>query len=100
MTGAVLVEIFPYKYFKPSYLKLAATYGIHHRWRQNLQPTSFNRQALRMVSQLTCMGIRRCRSHARGDSVVMTSDDVAFVVNVTRDIEEGRLGAQNAPSLG
>ena len=33
--GAVLIEIFPYKYFKESYIKLSATYGIHHRWLQN-----------------------------------------------------------------
>ena len=30
----------------------------------------------------------------------MTSDDVVFVLNVTKDIEEGRLGSHNAPSLG
>ena len=44
-----------------------------------------------------------CRSHHMlvcGDSVVVTSDDIAFVLNVTRGIEEGRLGAHNAPSLG
>ena len=95
--GAVLIEIFPYKYFKPSYLKLSGTYGVHHRWRQNASPTSLTHAALRLVPQATCMRHRRCRSHARGDSVVMTDDDVAFVINVTRDVEAGRLGAHNAP---
>ena len=61
-------------------------------------PPRFSLLSLLLVNQSLSMSFT-C-SWARGDSVVMTSDDVAFVLNVTRDIEEGRLGAHNAPSLG
>ncbi len=95
--GAVLVEIFPYKYFKQSYQKLSGAYGVHHRWRQNTAPTSLSRLSLMAVSQEQCMRVRRCRSHARGDSVAVTGADVEFVLNITREVEAGRLGAHNAP---
>jgi hypothetical protein len=95
--GAVLIEVFPYKYFKPSYIRLSATYGIHHRWIQNSQPTSVSRQGLRLISIEACMKRRKCRSHARGDSVQVTPLDLLFILNVTRDVESGVLGSHNAP---
>jgi hypothetical protein len=41
--GAVLIEAFPYKYYKETYVRLSASYGIHHRWIQNVRPSSFSR---------------------------------------------------------
>jgi hypothetical protein len=95
--GAVLIEVFPYKYFKESYLKLSASYGIHHRWLQNSQPTSLSRQGLRFISQKNCMNQRRCRSHARGDSIQVTTLDLYFILNVTQAVQNGTIGAQKFP---
>jgi hypothetical protein len=85
--NSLLFEVFPYKYYKDSYSRLAATYGVHYRWTQNKHPTSFSRQVLRLVSQDVCMYYRKCRSHARGDSVVMTREHIADVLQSMRDIE-------------
>ena len=59
--GAVLLEVFPYKYFKPSYIPLAESFGLRHRWVQNDEPTSPSRQWLRFVPQSVCMRINKCR---------------------------------------
>jgi hypothetical protein len=95
--GAVLIEVFPYKYFKESYLKLSASYGIHHRWIQNIQPTSLTRQGLRFISQKNCMNQRRCRSHARGDSIQVTTPDLYYILNITQAVQNGNIGAHNVP---
>ena len=44
--GGVLIEVFPYNYYKETYMRLSASYGIHHRWIQNLTPTSLSRYAV------------------------------------------------------
>jgi hypothetical protein len=85
--GALLFEVFPYKYFKNSYLNLAATYGVRYKWVQDTRPTSLSRALLYLVPQDLCMKFNRCRSHARGDSVVMTHDHLAAVVAAIREIE-------------
>lgn len=95
--GAAIFEVFPYKYFKPSYMKLAATYGLHHRWTQNTEPTSWNRVSLSLISQESCMKSRRCRSYARGDTVSMNQDHIMAVVEFAREIENGTIGVHNAP---
>ena len=80
--GSVIIEIFPYKYFKPSYVPLASVFGVHHHWTQNTAPTSASRFWLRLVSQAVCMGINRCRSLARGDNVAMPLEHIDFVALV------------------
>ena len=37
------------------------------------------------------------RSHARGDSVHLTQDDLQFILNVTKEVQEGIIGEHNAP---
>ena len=96
--GSVIIEVYPYKYWKPSYLPLAAQFGVHHRWTQNHNPTSPSRLSLRLISQEWCMSINKCRSHARGDSVTMPPDHIDLVISVAKAKEMGKLGAIS-PSL-
>ena len=97
--SAVLYWIILFRYFKPSYIHLSASYGIHHRWIQNTSPTSWNRQSLWGVSQEWCMAHRRCRSHARGDDVrINIPSDLNFIVNVTYLVACGLLSAHNTPT--
>jgi len=95
--GAVIFEVFPYKYFKRSYIFLSKQYGIHHRMTQNVNPTSWSRQGLVLLNQSYCMKYRRCRSFARGDAVIMSNDHVEDVINTMNDIENKVLGCHNAP---
>lgn len=95
--GAVLFEVFPYKYFKPSYLLLSLQYGVHHRWTQSLRPTSFNRLYLKLLSQNMCMKYNKCRSHARGDSIELTDTDISRIAEAAKDVQMGKLGVHNAP---
>ena len=37
------------------------------------------------------------RSHARGDSVHLTHDDLQFIINVIKEVQEGIIGENNAP---
>jgi hypothetical protein len=94
--GSVLLEVFPFRYYKPSYLNLCAQFGIHHRFIQNRAPTSLNRQVLRLVSEETCMKYNKCRSHARGDFISMPEDHMDYVVDVARQVVNGSIGAHNA----
>lgn len=97
--GAVLFEIFPYMYFKPTYIHLSLTYGIHHRYRRNLSPTSLSRYILSFSGMKTenCMISRRCRTFARGDDVLVYEKDFKAIVSTMFEIENGDLSAQNAP---
>ena len=88
---AILFEIFPYKYFKPSYLNMVRQLGIHHRWVQNAQPTSNSRMVLRLISQNWCMNSNRCRTHARGDSVQVTDDHFLSIFAALASLESARL---------
>lgn len=90
--GSVIIEIFPFRYWKPSYVPLAAQFGIHHRWAQNETPTSPSRWLLRVIPQDWCMDINKCRSHARGDSVAMPRDHIDLVIRIAKAKQEGRLG--------
>jgi len=97
--GAVLIEVFPYKYWKNSYIALSRQFQIHHRWIQNQEPTSASRFALRFVSQSTCMSFNRCRSHARGDSVAMPEDHLQLVIQTAIQVQLGQLGEHNKPTF-
>lgn len=94
--GSVIVEIFPYKYYRTSYQALARQFGVHYRMQQNTQPTSLWTQPLRIVSQAFCMHDLNCRSFARGRSVVMTQQHQSFLFRTMQEIELGVLNAQNA----
>ena len=84
---STLFEIFPYKYFKPSYLNICKTYNIKHKWTQNNKPASFSRQVLRAIDQKSCMDNLNCRTYARGDDVFISNSDVKEVINVMLGIE-------------
>ena len=96
--GAVLLEVFPYKYWKNSYIDLCGQFGIHHRWIQNQSPTSMSRHVLRIVPQSVCMQFNRCRSHARADNVAMPPPHMEFLLKTARQVAAGQLGPHSAPS--
>lgn len=73
--GAMLIEIFNFKYWKIGYQPLAIEYGLHHRWLQNSMPTSFTRLPLYFVSQKWCMINLRCRRFSRTDDIRLNNDD-------------------------
>jgi hypothetical protein len=91
--GSVLFEAFPYKYFKPTYMNLARTYGIHHRWVQNTSPglLSLQQLSLRAVTQSECMESILCRTRARGADVSMPAEHVDVLLDAIDDIELGCL---------
>jgi len=84
--GATLVEIFPFKYWKNSYVDLAAKFGVVHAWAQNQAPTSMSRFILHLVPQSWCMSSNRCRTLARGDDVLMPPDHLQLVVKLAKSI--------------
>eukprot|EP01041_Mallomonas_annulata_P009242 gene9242-19181_t len=68
--GAVLFEVFPYKYWKVS-----ATV-----------PYSASRQILRLISLKRCMHSPWCRSFARGDDVMLDTSQVLAVIVTANEI--------------
>ena len=85
--GATLLEVFPFRYWKDSYVALCAQFGIRHRWIQNQSPTSWSRNFLWLMPQSVCMQFNRCRSHARADNIAMPPSHVQFVLDTVREIE-------------
>lgn len=85
--GSTILEIFPYKYFKPSYVDLAPTYGVHHRMIKIDHPTTWEHYALYFISRETCFKIRKCRSFARKMDLQLTEEHIQSVVNIAREIE-------------
>lgn len=106
--GATLIEIFPYKYHRTTYVPLASQFGLHYYWAQNAAPsegkTGFlssltaavrtgqpSAQLLRTVSQGACMRDLQCRSYARSRDIDMPPDHVQLVLQVMSDAELGPL---------
>lgn len=106
--GAVLIEIFPYKYHRTTYMPLAARFGLHYRSIQNPAPAEGSggllqslaaalttgapsAQLLRMVSQGACMRDLKCRSYARSRDISMPSSHLQLVLQVMQDVESGTL---------
>lgn len=89
--GALLFEIFPYKYFKPSYIPLCQTFQVHHRFLTVDAPVSWNRQYLRVISTKDCMKDIHCRSHARGDFVSLTDAQIRQIVDTLTDHRRQKL---------
>lgn len=94
--GSVIFEVFPYKYFKPSYSRLSPQFGVKHQWVQNQNSQSWSRYYLRFISQDTCMKNKRCRSHARGDNVTLNDNDMKLVLQTAKDIDNGIISGNNA----
>ena len=87
--GATVIEIYPYKYYKSSYVDLTKQLRINHIWSQNTKPTTTSREMLRLVSQEWCMSINRCRTHARGDNVLVTEAQMKLIYNTLKSVEKG-----------
>lgn len=84
---ATLFEVFPFRYFKPTYRDICHQYGLNHQYIQNTAPTSLSRQVLRMVGEAQCMSNKKCRSFARGDDVHMTENHIQVVIDTMKSIE-------------
>jgi hypothetical protein len=84
---STIIEIFPYKYFKPTYVNLAPTYGIHHRMIIIDHPTTWEHYALYLIQQETCYSLRRCRSIARKMDLLLTPAQLLSITYISREIE-------------
>ena len=102
--NAVLIEIFPYKYHRTTYVPLAAVFDVQHRWTQNSAPSegsgsawkSFiasistgapSTQLLRVISQGACMRDLQCRSYARSRDISMPHSHMQLVFRAMEDVE-------------
>jgi len=73
--GAVLFEVYPYKYFKKSYFPLSSQFGVHHRFVQNEDATSLSAQLwLHDMPLHNCMNSFKCRKFARKQDIVLTEE--------------------------
>ena len=68
-----IVEIFNFRYFKPTYILLAGEMRVSHNWFQDEVPTSMSRMILSLISQDMCMSSGWCRDFARKDDVILTN---------------------------
>lgn len=74
--GALIYEVFPYRYFKIGYQELASEYGVAHSWTEAQSPASLSRAVLRLTSTEACMKSRKCRSFARKDDVRLSDSQL------------------------
>lgn len=79
--GSLLYEIFPYKYFRTTYLDLSLTYGVNHKCIQMQQPSSITRSILRLIPQDKCMNSGLCRNFARKDNIYLTQNEITDIVH-------------------
>lgn len=110
--GAVLLEVFPYKYHRTTYYPLSQHFGLHYRSIQNTAPISSysessglgglvtslasaggapSAQLLKVVSQGACMRDLKCRSYARSRDITMPTSHMDLVLQTMGDVERGRL---------
>jgi hypothetical protein len=52
--GAQIIEIFNFRYFKPTYILLANEMRVNHEWFQDNVPTSISRMPLAVITQVSC----------------------------------------------
>ncbi len=76
-------EVFPYKYFKPSYFPLVEKIQLRHQWFQSMIPTS---NYLTYITTEACMVDQACRSFARTNDIILTEDNLntiqIFIINI------------------
>lgn len=105
--GAVLLEVFPYKYHRTSYYPLSQRFGLHYRSIQNTAPIDSysglsgfvaslaagapSAQLLKVVSQGACMRDLKCRSYARSRDIAMPASHMELVLQTMDDVERGKL---------
>lgn len=74
--GALVIEIFPYKYFKPSYFPLYTALDLKHVW---FQSTKVSSRYLQGVSLEACMKNKACRSYARHQDIYLEVKEVNLI---------------------
>lgn len=72
----LVVEIFPYKYFKPSYFPLYSALDLKHLWFQSARVSS---RYLQGMSLEACMKNKACRSFARHQDIYLESKEVNLI---------------------
>ncbi len=86
-----LIEVFPYKYYKSTYVSLAAQFLLQYRALVSLRASSVSSglwlQGVASGGVEQCMRDMRCRSFARRQSVCMTEAHVHEVLSVMREVE-------------
>ena len=93
---SLLVEVFPYKYWKAGYAPLAGEYDVsevnwidleqmRQKWIQSTTPVSFeHRTLLPFVPQYYCMRSLVCRSFARDDDVKLKENEVLSLIEIIK----------------
>ena len=84
-----IIEIFPYKYFKPSYFTLSAQFGLFHYWFQVQPTTAKDKGILQYVRLSTCMQDQRCRSYARNQNIYLEEEDRQQIIHLLLRIQYG-----------
>jgi hypothetical protein len=103
--GSVLIEVFPFKYHRTTYMPLSRVFGLHYRSIQNTSPNIHSRssafanfvstvssytpstQLLRVISQGACMRDLKCRSYARSRDISMPPSHIEFVAQTMTEVE-------------
>lgn len=76
------MEVFPYRYFKPTYQLLGKALQLKTHFLENDAPVGIKGEVLRLVPNSEyCMRYLRCRGYARSANVVLRGSDVSFVVD-------------------
>ena len=88
--GATFLELFPYKYFKPSYAPLAQSLGLRHRWVMNSGTVSASAGLLMSVTQDNCMAYFKCRKFARRQDVQWENSHKRLLYNEMQRVEQGK----------
>lgn len=79
---ATVIEIFPYRYFKPSYFPLYSPLQLQHHWFQSTFRTSAAGFFLDGITQQVCMGDKACRSFARNQDIQLSIDEWNLVLHI------------------
>jgi hypothetical protein len=87
--GAMVIEIFPYKYFKPSYFPLAERFQINHYWFQSKYKSSW---ILDYIGLETCMKDSFCRSFSRNQDVELSFDEINAIIHI---VTFGKINVDN-----
>jgi len=97
--GSLIMEVFPFRYWKEGYKPLAEEYGVHHRWMQSQGPVSPSHYLLYLFSQKQCMRSHWCRDFSRNEDIIMTPSMLKSFLGLAKDIESNKLGEHNAPAI-
>lgn len=113
---AVIIEIFPYKYHRTTYLPLSRAFNLHYRSIQNTAPATHSSsnlytnlvstidantpstQLLKVISQGACMRDLKCRSYARSRDINMPESHIELVLHTMWEVATGSLNPY-APTM-